>query len=78
MNKIEWFEDLEVWVLARKLANQIYDVSERGAFARDFGFRDQMRRAAVSILSNIAEGYESDTDRQFLRYLGFAKASAGN
>ncbi len=40
MNKIERFEDLEVWVMARKLANQIYDVSERGAFARDFGFRD--------------------------------------
>ena len=77
MKKIGQFEDMEVWVLARKLANQIYDVSEKGAFARDFWLRDQMRRAAVSILSNIAEGYESDSDRQFIRYLGFAKASAG-
>jgi four helix bundle protein len=77
MKKIGQFEDMEVWVLARKLANQIYDVSEKGAFAWDFGLRDQMRRAAVSILSNIAEGYESDSDRQFIRYLGFAKASAG-
>lgn len=71
------FEDIRAWQTARELTRRIYEVSNQGAFARDFGLRDQLRRAAVSVLSNIAEGFESDTQGQFIRFLGYAKASAG-
>lgn len=77
MDSVEKFEDLRVWQNARKLANMIYDFSSFGDFARDFGLRDQMRRAAVSVMSNIAEGFESRTQAMFIEYLGRAKASAG-
>ena len=55
----------------------IYKLTEQGAFAKDYGLKDQIRRASVSIMSNIAEGFESRTDIQFINYLGHAKASAG-
>lgn len=71
------FEDLEVWQRSRELANLIYAVSKDGTFSRDFGLRDQIRRAAVSIMSNIAEGFESSSQQTFIKYLGHAKASAG-
>jgi len=71
------FEDIQAWQTARVLTQALYRLSNQGSFARDFGLRDQMRRAAVSILSNVAEGFESQTQAQFIRYLGFAKASAG-
>ncbi len=58
MAKIERFEDIEAWQKARELTRQIYDASNDGPFARDFGLRDQIRRASVSIMSNIAEGFE--------------------
>ena len=74
---IRHFEEIEAWQTARKLANMVYELSKRGEFARDFGLRDQMRRAAVSILSNIAEGYESRTQALFIDLLGRAKGSAG-
>jgi four helix bundle protein len=77
MPTITRFEDLEAWQTARQLVNQVYDLSDDGIFARDFGLRDQIRRAAVSIMSNIAEGFESRTQTQFLHYLGIAKGSAG-
>ncbi len=77
MPTIARFEEIEAWQTARRLANLIYDQSSQGVFARDFGLRDQMRRAAVSVLSNIAEGFESRTQALFLDYLGRAKASAG-
>ena len=77
MATVERFEDLEVWKRARELANMIYDISEAGTFARDYGLREQMRRAAISILSNIAEGFESRTQALFIEFLGRAKASAG-
>jgi four helix bundle protein len=54
---VERFEELDVWQRARKLTKSVYDLSDLGAFARDFELRDQMRRAAVSIMSNIAEGF---------------------
>jgi len=59
------------------LTKLIYSLTEQGTFARDFGLKDQIRRAAVSVMSNIAEGFESQTQQQFIRYLGTAKASAG-
>ena len=71
------FEDLEVWQKAKELTNLIYRLSSAGAFSRDLGLRDQMRRASVSIMSNIAEGFESQTQALFIQYLGHAKGSAG-
>jgi four helix bundle protein len=60
------FEDLKVWQRARQLTRDVYRVSGTGAFAKDFGLRDQVRNAAVSIMSNIAEGFERDGRREFL------------
>ena len=77
MGTIQRFEEIRAWQTARELTRRIYEVSGRGAFVRDYGLRDQMRRAAVSIMSNIAEGFESGTQALFIRYLGYAKASAG-
>lgn len=77
MAKISCFEDIEAWKVARVLANQVYDLSDKGPFARDFGLRDQMRRAGVSILSNVAEGFERDGNNEFLQFLSQAKGSAG-
>ncbi len=77
MATVERFEDLDVWCRARELTRDIYRASNQGAFGRDYGLRDQMRRAAVSIMSNIAEGFESRTQAMFIKYLGRAKASAG-
>ena len=71
------FEDLEVWQEATSLAVEVYAVSRNGGFSQDFGFRDQVRRAAVSIASNIAEGKERETIPEFIRYLYIAKGSAG-
>jgi len=75
--KIERFEDLEVWKHARRLANLVYRLTGKSLLARDFGLRDQMRRAGVSIMSNIAEGFESRTQAMFIEFLGRAKGSAG-
>jgi four helix bundle protein len=71
------FEELEVWRNALDLTIEIYQTSRHGTFSRDFALKDQIRRAAVSVLSNIAEGFESRTDRLFREFLGRAKASAG-
>jgi four helix bundle protein len=77
MPTIKRFEEIEAWKSARELTGLIYALSNQGAFAHDFGLRDQMRRAAVSILSNIAEGFESRTQALFIDFLGRAKGSAG-
>ena len=77
MTTAKRFEDLEVWQKAKELTNLIYGLSSSGSFARDFGLRDQMRRAAVSIMSNIAEGFESQTQALFIQFLSRAKGSSG-
>ena len=77
MGTISRFEEIEAWQNARELTKRIYQLSALGEFSRDFGLRDQIRRAAVSIMSNIAEGFESQTQSLFIKYLGIAKASAG-
>ncbi len=77
MGTITRFEEIEAWQSARELTRLVYDLTNKGEFARDFGLRDQMRRAAVSILSNIAEGFESRTQSLFIEFLGRAKGSAG-
>ncbi|MBD0319597.1 MAG: four helix bundle protein [Gemmatimonadetes bacterium] len=71
------FEDLEVWRRAKDLAVSIYQVTNAGAFARDFGLRDQIRRAAESAMSNIAEGFERYSAAEFQRFLSISRASAG-
>ena len=77
MATVDRFEDLEVWKRARVLANLIYNISTAGSFAKDYGLRDQMQRAAVSIFSNIAEGFEGYTQLLFIQFLARAKGSAG-
>jgi len=73
--KAERFEDLIAWQKARALAGSIYRTTESGAFSRDFGLRDQIRRAVVSIMSNIAEGFERGGRHEFHQFLVIAKAS---
>lgn len=77
MPTISRFEEIEAWKTARELTNLIYKFSSQGEISRDFGLRDQIRRASVSVMNNIAEGFESQTQAQFIRYLGIAKTSAG-
>lgn len=77
MAGITRFEEIEAWKTARQLTNLIYKMSDQGTFAKDYGLKDQIRRASVSAMSNIAEGFESRTDTQFINYLGHAKGSAG-
>ena len=71
------FEDLEVWKSARELTNRIYKASGNGAFSKDYGLRDQIRRASVSIMSNIAEGYERGGNQELIQFLSIAKGSCG-
>lgn len=77
MTAITRFEEIEAWKISRQLTNMVYTLGNQTDFNRDFGLRDQMRRASVSVMSNIAEGFESRTDIQFINFLGFARASAG-
>ena len=71
------FENIEAWKRGCKLAVRIYEISQDGPLARDFGLRDQLRRASVSIPSNIAEGFERESKAEFNRYLLIAKGSCG-
>ena len=73
---IKRFEDMIAWQKARKLAAEIYAVTRRGQFAKDFSLVDQIRRAAVSIVSNLAEGFDRGNNKEFLTFLGFAKGSS--
>ena len=77
MPTIRKFEEIEAWKTARELTKLIYKYTEGQEFSQDFGLRDQIRRAAVSVMTNIAEGFESHTQALFVKYLGQAKASAG-
>ena len=70
------FQELKVWQKAKDLAVYVYKVSREGKFSKDFGLRDQIRRAAVSIPSNIAEGDELDSDKQSIRFFYIAKGSS--
>jgi four helix bundle protein len=73
--KIEKFEDFIAWQKARKLTSNVYKVTSKGQFARDFGLKDQIRRAAVSSMSNLAEGFERVRATEFHQFLSVAKGS---
>ncbi len=70
------FRELKVWQKGKALAVLLYRITDKGMFSKDFGLRDQMRRAAVSVPSNIAEGNERETDREAVRYFYVARGSA--
>jgi four helix bundle protein len=76
MPKIERFEDLQSWQKARQLANAVYELTRQPAFAKDFELRDQIRDAAGSVMHNIAEGFDSGTRAEFVRFLKIARRSA--
>lgn len=75
--KVRSFEDLIVWQKAIEFVKQVYVITDSGDLKRDFGLRDQMRRAAVSIPTNIAEGFERASRKEYLPFLNIAKGSAG-
>ncbi len=74
---VKYFEDLAVWKSARDLTSRIYKITGMGEFLKDFGLRDQIRRASVSIMSNIAEGFERGGNQEFTQFLSIAKGSCG-
>jgi four helix bundle protein len=71
------FEEIPIWQQSMEIAHAIYALTLQGSFSKDFALKDQIRRSAISISSNIAEGYERDNNKEFIRFLAFAKASAG-
>lgn len=77
MGKIERFEDLPIWQKAAEVALKVYHVAEKGKLKNDFSMKDQIKRAAFSISSNISEGFEYDNNKDFVRFLRYAKGSAG-
>ncbi len=76
-SRVESFEDLNVYKQARELTNKIYEITRQGSFLKDYGLVDQIRRASVSIMSNIAEGFERGTNNEFIQFLYIAKGSCG-
>ncbi len=76
MGQIEKFEDIQAWQEARLLAGWTYKLCQSGALANDFGLKDQIRRSAISISSNIAEGFGRGTNQEFIRFLRIALGSA--
>jgi four helix bundle protein len=70
------FEDIQAWQKARVITRLIYEMTADGRFARDFGLRDQVRRASVSIMANIAEGFGRHSDKEFANFLNIAHGSA--
>jgi four helix bundle protein len=77
MGTFKSFEDIEAWQKARELNREIYGVSKGGAFSKDFALCDQIRRAGISIMSNIAEGFERGGTKEFFQFLAIAKGSTG-
>lgn len=76
MTLITRFEDIQAWQEARKLVKMIYSLTNSGTFAKDFGLRDQIQRASVSAMTNIAEGFDCESKVEFARFLGIARRSA--
>ncbi|PAU93208.1 four helix bundle protein [Aliifodinibius salipaludis] len=77
MASIEKFEDLDIWQLARQLVRDVYKLTRKKEFSKDYGLKDQIRRSSVSVMSNISEGFESRITKRFINYLGHSKGSCG-
>ena len=77
MGKIESFEDIEAWQLAREICNDVYHLIETTSLGRNFALRDQMDRCSGSVMDNIAEGFERNGNKEFIQFLSIAKASCG-
>jgi four helix bundle protein len=75
--KVNSFEDLQVWQDSRILVKSIYQLTSDGKFSKDFGLREQIQRASVSIMNNIAEGFERNNNKEYIKFLGYSKGSAG-
>lgn len=75
--KVERFEDLDAWKVGRELANLIYTYGRETALSKDYGFKDQIQRAAVSVINNIAEGFERGSNKDFAKFLFIARGSVG-
>ena len=75
--KITKFEELNIWKLSLKITKSIYDLTAKKEFIREFALKDQLRRAVISISSNIVEGFEKNNNNEFIRYLKIAKGSTG-
>ncbi len=76
MAKVERFEDLICWQMSRKLVREVYAMSADGALSKDFGTRDQLRRAALSVMNNVAEGFARFSKKEFMLFLNYAQSSA--
>ena len=76
MASIKRFEDVEAWKQGRELTRRIYQITSQSKFTRDYALRDQIRRAAISITSNIAEGFDRGGNREFVQFLAVARGSA--
>ncbi len=74
--KIIRFEDIDAWKESRILVNMVYDLTSKSLFNRDFGLKEQIQRAAVSCMSNIAEGFDGGTNQQFIQYLFYCRRSS--
>jgi four helix bundle protein len=74
--KIERFEDIEGWQMARELTRGIYAVTKMGSFSKDYGLKDQITRASGSIMHNIAEGFDGGSNAEFIKFLRYAQRSA--
>ncbi|MEF8799170.1 MAG: four helix bundle protein, partial [Candidatus Bipolaricaulota bacterium] len=74
--KIENFEDIKSWQKARELTSKIYEITSSGGFSKDYGLRDQIQRASVSIMANIAEGFGADSNHEFIKFLNYSRRSA--
>jgi four helix bundle protein len=77
MAKIERFEETDAWKKARELTKIIYEITAQGNIAKDFALKDQLRRASISIMANIAEGFEREGNKEFGQFLSMAKGSVG-
>lgn len=77
MATIKRFEEIEAWKIGRELVNAVYALTREGPFSKDWGLKDQIQRAAVSVCSNIAEGFERSGNKEFANFLWIAKGSAG-
>ena len=75
--KIKKFEDLPVWQLALKVTKEIYELTNKKEFSKDFSLRDQIRRVIISVSSNIVEGFKKNNNNEFIRFLKIAKGSVG-